>query len=220
MASYPNNIFATGSYRPTTNEPLIINKHWDSIANEIPAIESELGTNPSGYAADVKTRLNTINPSSGLLAANGLQFPGTQSPSADANTLDDYEEGSFTTSITPTVSGSVTLNSSLNTLTYVRIGSFCNVVGYISIQSVSSPTGAFYFTLPFLCKNANQYRAAAFIRVNGINSGSIMDFWGEIPANSNQVYVYLGTGTNVSSNSAQQLSANPDMRISISYLVQ
>jgi hypothetical protein len=67
MASYPNNIFATGSYRPTTNEPLIINKHWDSIANEIPAIENELGTNPSGYAADVKTRLDDINPSEGNL---------------------------------------------------------------------------------------------------------------------------------------------------------
>jgi len=59
MASYPNNIFATGSYRPTTNEPLIINKHWDSVANEIPAIENELGTNPAGSFTDVKSRLDS-----------------------------------------------------------------------------------------------------------------------------------------------------------------
>jgi hypothetical protein len=31
---------------------------------------------------------------------NGIAFPATQSASADANTLDDYEEGDFTPSIT------------------------------------------------------------------------------------------------------------------------
>lgn len=34
--------------------------------------------------------------SAGFLTANGLTFPATQVPSADPNTLDDYEEGTFT----------------------------------------------------------------------------------------------------------------------------
>ena len=77
MASYPNNIFATGSYRPTTNEPLIINKHWDSIANEIPAIESELGTNPAGSYTDVKSRMD----------AGGVGTAITVNSSAPSNSL-------------------------------------------------------------------------------------------------------------------------------------
>jgi hypothetical protein len=32
----------------------------------------------------------------GILSVNGVQFPATAVPSADANTLDDYEEGTFT----------------------------------------------------------------------------------------------------------------------------
>ena len=36
------------------------------------------------------------------LTSGQLKFPATQSASADANTLDDYEEGSFT----PTLGGS------------------------------------------------------------------------------------------------------------------
>ena len=43
------------------------------------------------------------------LSVNGITFPATQIPSADGNTLDDYEEGTWT----PTISsgtGSITTN--------------------------------------------------------------------------------------------------------------
>jgi hypothetical protein len=48
---------------------------------------------------------------------NGITFPATQVPSADANTLDDYEEGTWT----PTMSsGTATITSA--TGTYTKIG--------------------------------------------------------------------------------------------------
>ena len=47
----------------------------------------------------------------------GITFPGTQSPSSDGNTLDDYEEGQWT----PTNSSAAALSIN-NTATYIKIG--------------------------------------------------------------------------------------------------
>jgi hypothetical protein len=60
---------------------------------------------------------------SGLIAANGggVSFPATQVPSADANTLDDYEEGTFT----PTIIGGTTAGTATYTQQtgqYTKIG--------------------------------------------------------------------------------------------------
>ena len=54
-----------------------------------------------------------------LQVSNGITFPATQSASSNANTLDDYEEGSWTLTITPG-SGSFTVAN--NTGYYVKIG--------------------------------------------------------------------------------------------------
>ncbi len=51
----------------------------------------------------------------------GITFPATQSASSDANTLDDYEEGTFT--ITPTATFvSITGTWTAETCSYVKIG--------------------------------------------------------------------------------------------------
>jgi hypothetical protein len=53
-----------------------------------------------------------ITNGSGIASVNGIQFPATQSASADANTLDDYEEGTFT----PFIRG----NTTAGTASYAR----------------------------------------------------------------------------------------------------
>ena len=51
-------------------------------------------------------------------SGSGITFPATQSASSDANTLDDYEEGTYTvTTVGFTVSGTTTLTG-----TYTKIG--------------------------------------------------------------------------------------------------
>jgi hypothetical protein len=77
--------------------------------------------------------------SSGLvtLAGPGIKFPATQVASADANTLDDYEEGTFTASIAGTTSAG-TASYSARVGNYTKIGR--NV--YINIfLDYSSGTG-------------------------------------------------------------------------------
>ena len=66
----------------------------------------------------------------------------------DANTLDDYEEGTFTTTLTASSSGSITL--SYDELAYRKIGSVVYITGEIRVSSISSPSGFMLITnLPF-----------------------------------------------------------------------
>jgi hypothetical protein len=60
---------------------------------------------------------------SGIASVNGIQFPATQSPSANANTLDDYEEGTWT----PRTATNVLVESA----TYTKIGNRVTISGTI-----------------------------------------------------------------------------------------
>jgi hypothetical protein len=51
----------------------------------------------------------------------GITFPATQSASTDANTLDDYEEGTWTPTLTYT-GGNGDLSYAINDGTYIKIG--------------------------------------------------------------------------------------------------
>jgi hypothetical protein len=64
----------------------------------------------------------------------GITFPATQSASSDANTLDDYEEGTFTPFYTPSSGAFTTLTYSAQTGKYTKIG---NIV-YFAINIFTS----------------------------------------------------------------------------------
>jgi len=77
----------------------------------------------------------------------GITFPATQSASSDANTLDDYEEGTWTPVATPS-SGSLTSYTSSGT--YTKIGRSVVLQGIITITSLGTAGGTFTVTgLPF-----------------------------------------------------------------------
>mgnify|MGYP003670823910 FL=1 len=87
------------------------------------------------------------------LAGNGsIKFPGTQGASADANSLDDYEEGTYTATVTP-ASGSITIDGSADSLSYTKIGDMCHVQGRIEVSATSSASGATNLNLPFTSSN-------------------------------------------------------------------
>ena len=84
--------------------------------------------------------------SSEVLALSGIKFPATQSASSDANTLDDYEEGTFSVNPTPT-SGSFTTVSSVGN--YVKIGKQVTVYVTLFISNIGTGSGLINFALPF-----------------------------------------------------------------------
>ena len=75
---------------------------------------------------------------SGIASVNGVQFPATQSASADANTLDDYEEGTFTVVVRgANTAGTYTMTA--QSCVYTKIGRLVSVA--INISGFSTATG-------------------------------------------------------------------------------
>jgi hypothetical protein len=99
----------------------------------------------------------------------GITFPATQSASTDANTLDDYEEGGWT----PTLSdGSGNVYAiSINTATYTKIGSIVHVQTYVNWNSIGSVGGSGLRLngLPFVGLAA-AYQALPLGEVNGMDT--------------------------------------------------
>jgi len=84
-------------------------------------------------------------------STGGIDFSATSDGSGTmtSEVLDDYEEGTFTCTLTPSTSGSITLNTSYDTLSYTKIGRVVHIGGRINIASVSSPVGNATLNLPF-----------------------------------------------------------------------
>ena len=77
-----------------------------------------------------------------------IQFPASQSASADANTLDDYEEGTWTMAMTCKTSGTITLSGGTDGV-YTKVGRVINASGRVIVGSTSSPVGEARVSLPF-----------------------------------------------------------------------
>jgi hypothetical protein len=112
----------------------------------------------SGTVATLTTPsfVSTIGVGGATPAASGagITFPATQSASSDANTLDDYEEGTWTPTV---VSGGGSITSYTSTGTYTKIGNIVTV-GYIfQITNGGTATGSVSITnLPFqVASNSN-----------------------------------------------------------------
>ena len=104
-----------------------------------------------------------ITNGSGIASVNGIQFPATQSASADANCLDDYEEGTWT----PTVAGSSTAGTytySIRAGSYIKIGK--TVVASFTLTTItasSAGTGGLTITgFPFTAGGGSSYGERAF----------------------------------------------------------
>ena len=80
----------------------------------------------------------------------GIAFPATQSSSSDANTLDDYEEGTWTPGISfGNGTTGITYNASTNGF-YRKVGSLVMLTGYVQLTNKGSSTGTARVTgLPF-----------------------------------------------------------------------
>lgn len=78
----------------------------------------------------------------GVFTSSGINFPAAVDASADANTLDDYEEGTFTPTWTPATTGSFTIGyNAATTGTYTKIGNNVYVQGFVQVTSLTSGTG-------------------------------------------------------------------------------
>jgi hypothetical protein len=137
----------------------------------------------------------------------GISFPATQSASSDANTLDDYEEGTWTPVPAP-VSGSITSYTTANT-SYTKIGRFVQATARVTITNVG--TASSYLTisgLPFTA--GSTFQLPSIVREGGL-TGNI--YQGYIDGGGTTVTVQTLTG------SAPTYSNNMSLSLNMIYFV-
>jgi len=96
-----------------------------------------------GVQAVTTISVGNATPSS---SGAGITFPATQSASSNANTLDDYEEGTWT----PALGGFSSITYSAQTGTYTKIGNVVNVVCKMVVTGGTRTSADLQvFSLPF-----------------------------------------------------------------------
>jgi hypothetical protein len=152
-----------------------------------------------------------------IQSGGGISFNGD---TAEANALDDYEEGTHTTSITCSVSGTVSLYTNINKLNYVKIGKMVHVQGMLTAESVSSPSGYFTVSLPFNISSwGGTYagRGTGTIWLNTGSSNNVADYVVLLVQGESSARVYLGDNIGVQSDSANNIGANDDIYVGLTY---
>lgn len=101
-------------------------------------------------------------------AGKGIDFSATSNAAGmTSELLADYEEGTFTPSLVPGTSGSITLDVADGK--YTRIGRSVTVTGVCSVLSVSSPVGVLQLQgLPFTNSSDNSSRSTGAIYGTGL----------------------------------------------------
>jgi hypothetical protein len=140
-----------------------------------------------------------------------LSFPATQSASSDANTLDDYEEGTFT----PTVGGTATYSIQLGR--YVKIGKRVYVDIRLSITSIGTGTAGSISGLPFTSVNTTDYFAAFAFSYFAALALNVAHVGGAVTANSTTVTLYSSTSVTSSMGVNGILGNGSEVIISGSY---
>lgn len=107
--------------------------------------------NQSGTQGAINVNTNNIS----MSGIGGLTFKATQVASTDPNTLDDYEEGSWT----PAFSGSGTsYTHAVQSGTYVKIGSLVTAQFYLRVTAYSGTNSNVDISgFPFSSANINAY---------------------------------------------------------------
>jgi len=121
-----------------------------------------LALNSTGGNVLIGTATN--NASGGVLqVSNGITFPATQSASSDANTLDDYEEGTWT----PTDASGAGLSFTTSDAFYTKIGNVVYVSCSVTFPSTANATAIRFGGLPFTVKaGSNNVYAASIAQTN------------------------------------------------------
>ena len=147
-------------------------------------------------------------------AAASVAFPATQVASADPNTLDDYEEGTWTPVLT---FGGANVGASYSSQIghYTKIGRLVVLVGTCTFSNKGTSVGQLFLQgLPYLC----QYAVPASVFCQNISySGSIISI---APVSSSYLKMHqIAEAGSVSNITDAQCSNASSVSVSMSYFV-
>lgn len=170
----------------------------DSSANTVTVVGTSRINGVVGYSLSYQYEYVRVYPagsqwliiSRGTLTPsfNSITFPSTQVPSSDPNTLDDYEEGTWT----PDVGGDTTYLGRVGT--YTKIGRQVSIVGRIQITTLGTGSSSTISGLPFAPSASINFPVyvsywtnivASFYWLGGYTSGSTIVLTGSTGPSAN-----------------------------------
>ena len=177
---------------------------------------SKIGSNATGFGSDL-----TITDGDLLFAtaAKGVCLGVTSN--TDSNTIDDYEEGTWTAALT-VGSGSITPDASFKTGHYTKVGNLVTVNLHLRASSVSSPSGSCQITgLPFTTVNNDEYRfsggACVHYTATGMDDEAV--FIISISENQSKLTLNVQNGNNLTSSTAAKFTTNTEIYMNMFYYV-
>ena len=137
--------------------------------------------------------------------SKGISFPATQAASSDANTLDDYEEGTWTPVLAgTTTAGTYVYDTARTGGQYIKIGKQVTVRGSLRVSSVTSAgSGSAIITgAPFTSPNVSPSWAITPGNL-GVSSGATLAtnslFLGFSATGSTSMYLYTQSTSTITS---------------------
>jgi hypothetical protein len=125
----------------------------------------------------------------------GISFPAAFSSSSDVNTLDDYEEGTFT----PTIVGTSTAGTGTYTTQfgkYTKVGNVVTLVIWLTWVAHTGTGNMRVAGIPFVTPNdgTQEWISLADAATLTITAGSVLCVY--FPSNASQIVVgYISPGT-------------------------
>lgn len=141
----------------------------------------------------------------------GITFPATQNASSDANTLDDYEEGSFTLTLADSVGGAATMGGN-NVWRYVKIGRTVTIAGTLDWTGTSALTAGSRIKLnglPFTSDGSNaNIRTACTVGSSSSGSCNIPTAQVRFGIDGGNTFIW---GTNAGGNNVDTIMVKADL---------
>jgi len=136
---------------------------------------------------------NILSLSGGSTTATGtgISFPATQSASSDANTLDDYEEGTWT----PTLGGTATYNG--RTGSYVKVGQLVTVSFDVDVAIIGTGSKRIISGLPFTVSTGNS--AGGGIGYYNSTESSVVSIFARVDGGATTVILDANTAASTAS---------------------
>jgi hypothetical protein len=152
-----------------------------------------------------------------IITGGGIAFNGDL---GSGNKLNDYEEGFHEVTATATTSGTITLDSSFNTLAYTKVGNLVTVQGRLSVSAISSPVGQLRLTLPFTVGNLDEYQgfSVGSFTMSPTSAANISDFVAVAEEGDAFVRIFLGDTTSFQNDAANEVTASTAMFLSLTYM--
>lgn len=189
-------------YNHTTGEPIVSTRgrsnkmrtEFDEVEDGFDAVEAALA--PKASPTFTGTVTAAAITASGLITANAaIKFPATQAASADANTLDDYEEALGSSGWTPADDSGAGLSFSSVSAQYVKIGRMVYVQLLLTYPATGDTSQALIDGLPFTPMSAV---FAALSVSSGLPSDSMTAYI--TSSGGGQIFMRYAGGTVVTNN--------------------